>query len=124
MKEQVLSIKQMKELEELGIDTSNASMFWHNYNTYSNPEWEVCCTPDVRDIPTFTLQDILNILENYPKSPYQSMCIVRCKAVNNWICCVMEESFEGEYLNNEFFGDTPIEAAFEFLKDAKLNNYI
>lgn len=45
----------MKELEELGIDTSNASIFWHNYNTYSNSKWEICCTPDVRDIPTFTL---------------------------------------------------------------------
>lgn len=110
MEEQVLSIKQMKELEELGIDTSNASMFWHNYNTYSNPKWEVCCTPDVRDIPTFTLQDILIMLSKlglfYPNLTRKD---------KSWLC----------YRNGVFCkGNIPTEVAFEMLKYVKQNEYI
>ena len=32
IKEQVLSIEQMKHLQELGVDTSDASMFWIRYD--------------------------------------------------------------------------------------------
>lgn len=55
MENQVLSIDQMKHLQELGLDTSKASMYWFDIGEES--------------IPTFTLYDILEelpyIIEDY-----------------------------------------------------------
>lgn len=69
---QVLSIEQMKHLQELGLDTSDASMCWCCAIGYKNAKWELEIYEDVinqkRDsafweiIPTFTLQDILDKL--------------------------------------------------------------
>ncbi|OJX63050.1 MAG: hypothetical protein BGO84_14190 [Dysgonomonas sp. 37-18] len=71
MKNQVLSIEQMKSLIQLGIDTSKASMCWikntdgdeteNKYMLSVHNEWcyEMSC---LSPIPTFTLQDILSIL--------------------------------------------------------------
>jgi len=76
MKEQVLSIDQMQHLQELGLDTSDASMVWTYIEDKKNPKhksmpllcvegknrvWEnsslkTCC------VQTFTLQDIINLL--------------------------------------------------------------
>lgn len=68
MKTQVLSVEQMKHLQELGVDTSNAKMAWYAiYETL--PEWynELNIRDDVFDknypsVPTFTLQDMLEML--------------------------------------------------------------
>lgn len=65
MEDQVLSRDQMQELKELDIDTNYGSMYWHNYNTDSDPQWELCSSADVGDITTFTLQDILEMLPSY-----------------------------------------------------------
>lgn len=65
MENQVLSIEQMKHLQELGLDTNKASMCWlkmgkniilaaHDEYCY---EWLF-----IEPIPTFTLQDILDLL--------------------------------------------------------------
>ena len=84
MEKQVLSIEQMQELKELGIDITSASMKWApklrwdengekrevyghildiNYTPIGAPFWE---TMDGKDtIPTFTLQDIINLLPHY-----------------------------------------------------------
>lgn len=63
MEKQVLSIKQMLELTALGIDTSKASIFWEHkeFGVY-----EVSTSPYAYNnpIPTFTLQDILEMLPN------------------------------------------------------------
>ena len=53
MSKQCLDVRQMQHLQELGLDTSNASMYWLSYNGVSV------------DIPTYTLQDVLDAL---PKS--------------------------------------------------------
>lgn len=64
---QVLSIKQMQELIDVGIDTSKASMCW-----YGTDEVEFVCSGTDMDkdcgdeiCPTFTLQDILEMLPSY-----------------------------------------------------------
>ena len=67
---QVLSIEQMQHLQELGLDTSNASMYWLSYNGVS------VAIPINFHLPTsdndyvicnaYTLQDVLDAL---PKSP-------------------------------------------------------
>lgn len=68
---QVLDVKQMWHLQELGLDTSNASMVWCNYNgekEYSHllPKdedvFERCLA--VNHIPAYTLQDVLDALPN------------------------------------------------------------
>lgn len=69
MKDQVLSIEQMQELIELGIDTSKASMCWittrtpYDFNVYDVEIYKSYYKKgNEAVIPTFTLQDILEML--------------------------------------------------------------
>ena len=72
---QVLSVEQMKHLQELGLDTSDGSMCWCYALSYKNAKWELEIYEDVinekRDsafweiIPTYTLQDIFDKLPRY-----------------------------------------------------------
>lgn len=76
MKNQVLSIWQMKSLAELGVDTSQASMCWikntdgdeteNMYMLSVHNEWcyEMSC---LSPVPTFTLQDIIKLLPDQIK---------------------------------------------------------
>lgn len=87
MSKQLLTIEQMKHLKELGVDVSKASMhYWIITNgEYSQETGEYVFSKEptytslmlypykstsdaairqVKDIPAFTLQDILNILPN------------------------------------------------------------
>lgn len=66
---QVLSIEQMQHLKELGLDTSNASMRWLNYNGINavipnnfhlhtrDKDYEIC--------DAYTLQDVLDALPDF-----------------------------------------------------------
>ena len=66
---QILDVQQMQHLQELGLDTSNASMYWISYNGIS------VSIPSNFHLPTsdndyvicdaYTLQDVLDLL---PKS--------------------------------------------------------
>lgn len=80
MEKQVLSIEQMRELIEMGVDTTNASMIWRpnmaldeNKTPFVNgyyldfnrikkdsPYWNTRVGKET--IPTFTLQDMLELL--------------------------------------------------------------
>lgn len=69
---QVLSIEQMKHLQELGLDTSDTIFCWCHATAYENAKWELEIYEDVINqkrnpifweiIPAFTLQDILDKL--------------------------------------------------------------
>lgn len=67
MRNQVLSIEQMKHLQELGVDTNGASMMYH---FWVNKKYKNCLllsadttTPyDSENVPTFTLQDMLEMM--------------------------------------------------------------
>lgn len=68
---QVLSIEQMRCLQEIGVDTSNASMTWMLYPYEENKQpqlslrkWNTFKEPFRKQhcIPAFTLQDILDKL--------------------------------------------------------------
>lgn len=121
MKNQVLSIEQMQKLEELGVDISKASMCWigcadandvYPYNSTFKDIFENQkeTLPSVLT-PTFTLQDILEIL---PKnSLYSNKHIFVLYLLNDDFSILQEKS-----------GKTPIEAAFNMLKWSKQNNYI
>lgn len=74
--EQVLSIEQMKHLQELGLDTSDASIYWarvsHGSRIYDKSkgkwfmslqkEFQTCGFISYETLPAYTLQDILNKL--------------------------------------------------------------
>ena len=69
MTKQVLDVQQMQHLQELGLDTSNASMVWCKYDgeeEYSHllprdeDVFERCLA--VKYIPAYTLQDVLDAL--------------------------------------------------------------
>lgn len=75
MKQQVLSIKQMQHLKDLGVDTSKASIFWRRRirglrGEEVKGEWNLSFNTHIigsnfethETIPTFTLQDILDML--------------------------------------------------------------
>nr|DAI51476.1 MAG TPA: hypothetical protein [Bacteriophage sp.] len=74
--EQVLSIEQMKHLQELGLDTSDASIYWARVSHGSRiddkskgkwfmslqKEFQTCGFISYETLPAYTLQDILNKL--------------------------------------------------------------
>lgn len=72
---QVLSVKQMKHLQELGLDTSDASMCWCYALFIKNAKRELEIYEDVinqkqdsnfwETLPTYTLQDILDKLPEH-----------------------------------------------------------
>lgn len=81
MSKQVLDIQQMQHLKELGVDTSKASMYWVRLvrlPNVKNKEKEVLIDwfldlqkehmhvgyDEYECLPTFTLQDILDLLPN------------------------------------------------------------
>ena len=67
---QVLSIEQMKHLQELGLDTGDASMCWCRAISHKSVTWELEIYEYVinqkldsnfwETTPTYTLQDILD----------------------------------------------------------------
>jgi hypothetical protein len=73
---QVLSIEQMKHLQELGLDTSDASMYWKRVShgiriddklkgkwfLSLQKEFQTCGFMSYETTPTYTLQDILDKL--------------------------------------------------------------
>lgn len=73
---QVLSIEQMKYLQELGLDTSDASIYWARVSHGSriddkskgvwflslHKEFQTCGFMSYEILPTYTLQDILDKL--------------------------------------------------------------
>lgn len=60
MKNQVLSIEQMKHLQELGVNTSKASCFWYFDDREDYLVWGQCTTPS--GVPTLTLKDMLEMM--------------------------------------------------------------
>lgn len=73
---QVLSIEQMKHLQELGLDTSDASIYWARVSHGSRiddkskgkwfmslqKEFQTCGFISYETLPAYTLQDILDKL--------------------------------------------------------------
>lgn len=97
---QVLSIEQMKRLQELGLDTSDASIYWARLSHGSRlddkskgdwflslqKEFMVCGFASYEVIPTYTLQDILDKLPCF-----LDRCVLTLqKLVNTWTCLYME----------------------------------
>lgn len=129
MKDQVLSIEQMQELEDIGIDVSKASMFWYKNNKFkqlipcsdrdtikdwTNQHGENCV------IPTFTLQDILEILPKVITTESDNFELY----LNTFQCYTHYRDPKHDKSLNAEYGNSILEAAFNMLKWCKQNNYI
>ena len=69
MSKQVLDVHQMQHLQELGLDTSNASMCWiktpNGRDLTFNDEWMNLEESILDPVLAYTLQDVLDALPKY-----------------------------------------------------------
>ena len=110
IEEQVLSIEQMKHLQELGVDTSDASMCWAGNDVVPNNGAAFDLGYD--GIPTYTIGDLI---EKLPKQiGYYTLSVCwenECVEYDNWIS---EEVTD--YIGDFNFGNRPlIEALYDCL---------
>lgn len=141
IEEQVLSIEQMKHLQELGIDTSDASMYWvrakriigkQRNNVLDNEmgKWRLSLSKSivhsvdwaVESVPTYTTGDLFRKL---PSS-------LKCDYLDSWIAIhsdgsddpLISASYEFEYNNTKGkqIGDTIEEALYNLLCWVAINH--
>lgn len=129
MRQQVLSIEQMKRLQELGLDTSNASIWWARIIRPSNilnkdneiiVDWYLSLDKAnlhtgidiVETIPTFTLQNIIELL---PYKIVTSYLNIGKKSFSGDIMFYMEYSNFGGYSISSFKSNNMLDAAYEML---------
>ena len=84
IEEQVLSIEQMKHLQELGVDTSDASMCWvaEGYAYTDEGQWILIIPNNFLmpyNIPTYTIGDLI---EKLPKHFYIKEAPINICAIN------------------------------------------
>lgn len=135
MDKQVLSIEQMQHLIELGVDTSKASMAWckpegdKEYhlllpNSQKSFEYDLV----VKYIPTFTLQDMLDIMPKQLKIKVESYrtpvdCLLMIDVANTCVyyeCFVWQQYDRAKY----FDGVNLISSAYEMLCWLAENGYL
>lgn len=120
---QVLSIDQMKHLQELGLDTSDASMCWCSFIGNIDEEWELEIYEDVinqkRDstfweiVPTYTLQDILDKLPKGIKTSTDTYWLTVSVNTKMWyICYSMSVGFD---YCKEFSSVSLMDCAYDML---------
>lgn len=130
MKDQVLSISQMRHLRDLGVDTSKASMCWlrePNDSTrcevfiHDDDCYEMSCLDPV---PTFTLQDLLNIIPPRVFSRSNEVFSLRIERyIDEWgVYYGTTEDSNGSKLSTPIYGDTLLEAVYEMLCYLAENN--
>lgn len=147
MSKQVLSIEQMKHLQELGLDTSKASMhYWIITNGEYSQEigtyvfgGKPTCTSlmlypykstsdaairQVEDVPTFTFQDILDILPQeiiYLSSSYS--LFIEYQEMRIAYCYVDREGIQ--WVEPTFgIGENLIDGAYKMLCWCIENGYV
>lgn len=129
---QVLSVEQMKHLQELGLGTSDGSMCWCYALSYKNAKWELEIYEDVinqkRDsafweiIPTYTLQNILDKLPHY-LNPFPSKQILFAWMIERDAIAYRNVEDIDDCLKH-FTDDLLIDAAYEMLCWCIENEYI
>ena len=115
IKEQVLSREQMKHLQELGVDTSDASMCWVAGEDADEVEWNLIIPNNFLlpyNIPTYTIGDLIEKLPKQIGWYELSICWENeCIEYDNWIS---EEVTD--YIGDFNFENRPIiEALYDCL---------
>ena len=125
MRKLVLSVEQMKELEMLGIDTSDASLYYYPYqNTYIlGIRFEDKF--DSLKVPAYTLEDIIEKLpSNIPEESYDGYC----SGSSSLVITKKYTGYQSWHLDDHFvikFEESMlIDSAFKMLKWCKERNHI
>lgn len=131
MKNQVLTIEQMQHLEELGVDTSKASMAFiklpntENFEEYpvSNNERIFEYIVAIKYVPTFTLQDVLELLTNvrYNSVGFPVLIFDYVFSFKYWQTTLRNPS---GFLFPDCKNGNPIEAAYQALVWCAENDYL
>ena len=129
---QVLSVEQMKHLQELGLDTSDGSRCWCYALSYKNAKWELEIYEDVINqkresafweiIPTYTLQDILDKLPHY-LNPFPPKQILFAWMIERDAIAYRNVEDIDDCLKH-FTDDLLIDAAYEMLCWCIENGYV
>lgn len=126
---QVLSIEQMQHLKKLGVDDSKASVYWHNVVKFEKKkhanEWilslSISVPLKVKTVPTFTLQDILDLLPHRIKG--EELCTKKRNINGSTAWSVAYRDVFGQSLNT-MFSENLIDAAYEMLCWVVENGYL
>lgn len=121
MRNQVLSIEQMRHLQKLGVDASNASCFWWYAEGENHLYWGKCS--DINGIPTFTLQDMLEMM---PRELYlfEEKCILEIYPfLDSWYVRYMPDEKSG-LVPYSFHSYKIINAVYECLCWCAENGYL
>lgn len=125
---QVLSIEQMQHLQELGLDTSNASMRWLNYNGINavipNNFHLPTTDKDYKICDAHTLQDVLELLPHIDGC--QLSLEIDCDPKMIWyedVKSLDESGYETDGTIS-FIGDTMLEVAYKSLVWAIKEGYL
>ena len=118
MKDRVLSIEQMQELVALGVDTSKASLYWYETDETNfvcfGTDMDKDCGDEI--CPTFTLQDILEIIKKNVLEKDFSLDL-ELNLINNQFQLTKEVDYR-LYTSD---GKTLLQSAFQMLKWCKQN---
>ena len=121
---QVLDIKQMQHLQELGIDTTSASMAWCKHD--EDVEYKRVLPKDedvferclvVQYIPAYTLQDVLELL---PSSVNWNRLLI---TFNGCECTFQYSIYESDPIV-AFHNEETIDAAYAMLCWCIENRYV
>ena len=127
IEEQVLSIEQMKHLQELGVDTSDASMYWvrakriigkQRNNVLDNEmgKWSLSLSKSivhsvdwaVESVPTYTIGDLIEKLSNAIISYYEFRVTIKNHSTES---VFMEDKVIEDYVT----GRNPKDALYKAL---------
>ena len=110
IEEQVLSIEQMKHLQELGVDTSDASMCWLDFED-NEPMEVVVFIPEVvlgytihKFYPTYSIGDLIEKLPKHIDSWNDNRIVIEGdEDVDYWYAVYKNryEDAETEYFDSE-----------------------
>lgn len=114
IEEQVLSREQMAHLEEMGIDTSDASMAWvSNSDNPKDDDWTIEIPNEhlerYNQVPTYTIGDLIEKLPEEIK--YRGFMIIKRPKFTIWDICALKSDFDVEY----FGGSTLKDALYDLL---------
>lgn len=124
---QVLNIEEMQHLQKLGLDISKASMCWLKMNDVVrlSVHDEYCYeSSSIEAMPTFTLQDIIDLLPHRIGNYFLYFRKDRYIILGGYFYNIYYRQSWRDYRLKDISSDSPIDAAYEMLCWCVENGYI